>query len=306
VKGERASRVVVVFAGQGLAPSRAHLEALLADESGARQLELASRFAGLGGAKEFLAEGGRALDRTAVLQPLVVASSLVAFESLAELLVDVETTLVGHSLGEVSAVAACGALAHDAAIELAAVRGAAMEAASLAAPGGLYAMRREDADRARREVDRLFVALDNAPDEVVLGGDADALAGLTRRFPGARLRVPGAFHGPSMAPATVAMRAACQALEIASPTRLMITALDCEPVADAALVRDVLTLGPSRPMRFREAFGVAARDALMALVCGPSRAIRAIVRQLAPALRVLGCETERERDDARAALREVS
>jgi [acyl-carrier-protein] S-malonyltransferase len=297
---------MIVFGGQGSPPSRGQLEGALATDRGARLLERATRAAGLDDVAALGARGGRALERTAVLQPVVVALGLAAFEPLCASVDGAALTLVGHSLGEVAAVAASGALAFEDAIDLAAERGRAMEAASRARPGGLFAMERADATRALASVAGLFVALDNAPDEVVVGGDAAALAEVARVCPGRRLRVEGAFHGPTMASAADAMDAACRAAPFGAPSLRLLTALDAGLVESAERARDVIALGPSRTMRFRETIALAARGARRDIVVGPARAVRALLRQNVPAVEVHASEPARDVERARTVLREAS
>ena len=115
--------------------------------------------------------------------------------------------IAGHSLGELAALVAAGALDADEGLRLAVVRGRLMEEASEVSPGGMLAVLGGE-DEVVREVAAEFgltVANDNAPGQVVLSGDAETIGEARKalRADGAkaiRLPVAGAFHSPLMEP----------------------------------------------------------------------------------------------------------
>ena len=124
----------------------------------------------------------------------------------------------GHSLGEYSALVAVGAVAFDDGVRLVAERGEAMQLAAEDQPGTMAAVLGLDVDQCwaacRRADAEVWVANDNAPGQVVIAGDVDAVAkaGEIARELGAkkvmRFPVGGAFHTPLMAPARTRLRKA--------------------------------------------------------------------------------------------------
>jgi [acyl-carrier-protein] S-malonyltransferase len=149
------------------------------------------------------ARGGRALERTAVLQPVLTALTLGVHQALAA--GNCEPDLVaGHSLGEIAAWAAVGGLTPPEAIDLAFHRGRVMEEAARSHAGGMAALRvrsEEELDTALargRQHGQVELAARNAPDEWVVAGDDEALRAIAALSPSTRLPVSGAWHGSRM------------------------------------------------------------------------------------------------------------
>ena len=145
------------------------------------------------------------LERTANAQPAILATSIAALRAAeAEGLVAGNPILLGHSLGEFTALVAGGAIEFGDALRLVRKRGELMQAAD--ASGGMAAVLGLDADAVAKAIDGtgIVVANDNAPGQVVVTGPLAAMpkatealkaAGAKRVIP---LKVSGAFHSPAM------------------------------------------------------------------------------------------------------------
>src|SRR5918995_2514780 len=145
----------------------------------------------------------RAADSSAYAQPAIYCASLAGWSLLGPKRVDV---LVGHSLGELSALAAAGAVDEASGLQLVALRGRLMERAAeeTAGEGGMLALSvSRDVGAALARGFGLSVANDNSPNQVVLSGERDWLEVLDEevRATGVRtklLPIPGAFHSAAM------------------------------------------------------------------------------------------------------------
>ena len=146
---------------------------------------------------------------TAVAQPLIVASSLVALRAIldgadASTVVDITA---GHSVGELAAAAVAGVLDDAGAVGLVSHRARAMAEAAAAAPSGMSAVVGGDPAEvlAAIEAAGLWPANVNGGGQTVAAGDLDKLKALAEDAPArARvvpLQVAGAFHTPYMEPA---------------------------------------------------------------------------------------------------------
>ena len=135
----------------------------------------------------------------------------------------------GHSLGEYSALTAAGAISFADGVRLVTERGNAMQAAADSEHGTMAAVLGLDDDQVdlacRRTDGDVWVANYNAPGQVVIAGDPEALvaAGAEAKSLGAKrvmpIKVGGAFHTPFMSPARDRLRKALSEVEIRSPHR---------------------------------------------------------------------------------------
>lgn len=155
------------------------------------------------------------LHRTDVSQPAIYACSIASWHGLNELsdtqpLVTAATA--GLSLGEYTALHLAGVISFEDGLRLVTLRGRAMQDAAEATPGGMLALIGCDEAQAQGVCERarqggvLVCANFNAPGQVVISGDADAIARAQSVASEAGLRatplpVAGAFHSPLMEPA---------------------------------------------------------------------------------------------------------
>jgi [acyl-carrier-protein] S-malonyltransferase len=196
----------------------------------------------------------------------------------------------GHSLGELPALVAAGALEAAAGLRLAVVRGRLMEEASAVAPGGMVAAL-GGTDEVVRKVAAEFgltLANDNAPGQMVLSGDSEKVGEARKalRAEGAkaiRLPVAGAFHSPLMEPAVPGYR------EILDQTEF--TAVDgafsCITAAPFGDVRSDLLSALTEPVRWRDTLAaIQDAGATAFLETGPGDILTGLSR------RTLGTDVE--------------
>jgi [acyl-carrier-protein] S-malonyltransferase len=195
----------------------------------------------------------RAADGTRWAQPALYCAALAGADEL-----DVEAGfMAGHSLGEITALVAAGAIGAEDGLRLVAARGRLMqEAAETTGDGGMTAVRARDDNRdaiaeVAAEAD-VAIANDNAPDQLVLSGAVSALdhaeALLKERgIRGKRLPVAGAFHSPLMEPAVEPYRAVVEAIDIAEPSVPVYSCVTAEPFDD---IRERLVEALTHPVRW--------------------------------------------------------
>ena len=232
--------------------------------------------------------GGRALERTEVLQPVLTAITLALHAHLTAFGVR-PSVVLGHSLGEVAAWCACGAVAPQEAVDMAAVRGRLMAREAAAHPGGLVAL--PSVEVAMRAVDAgAVIAAWNAPDEVLVAGSAPVLRGIMATFPAKRVAVEGPWHSPLMAGAVEELRAAVRRVPRRAPTATLIR--HDGGAAPANAPPDHLAESLVRPVNFVQALAAVVSLGVATFVTvGPGAVLRALVRKnLGSSARVLTTE----------------
>lgn len=197
---------------------------------------------------------------TAVTQPLVVATTLLAHQELTRrgLLSSAELIVAGHSVGEIAAYAIAGVISADDAVKLAATRGAEMAKACNNEPTGMSAVLGGDESEvlaALQDLD-LVPANRNAAGQIVAAGRLEALAKLAENPPAkARVRqlaTAGAFHTHFMASATDGYSAAAADVESTEPGSgvTLLSNADGAPVASAADAMTKLVAQLTNPVRW--------------------------------------------------------
>jgi [acyl-carrier-protein] S-malonyltransferase len=194
---------------------------------------------------------------TAVTQPLVVATALLAAARLADKVeLPAGAPVAGHSVGELVAAALSGVLDADAAVELAALRGREMAAACGLEPTGMSAVLGGDPDEVLAALAALGLdpANRNAKGQVVAAGRISALEALEKDPPtrarAMRLPVAGAFHTRFMAPAEQALRERAAQLTPGDPVRPLLSNADGAVVGDGADALRRLVAQVTRPVRW--------------------------------------------------------
>lgn len=193
---------------------------------------------------------------TAVTQPLVVATTLLAYDELARRGLPEQTVVAGHSVGEIAAYAIAGVITPDDAVRLAAVRGAEMAKACAVEPTGMSAVLGGDEAEvlARLEALELVPANRNAAGQIVAAGSVSALEKLAEDPPAkARVRqlaTAGAFHTHYMASALDGYAAAAEQVSAADPTTTLLSNFDGQPVTSAADAMEKLVAQLTRPVRW--------------------------------------------------------
>jgi [acyl-carrier-protein] S-malonyltransferase len=227
------------------------------------------------------------LTRTDVCQPAILATSVAAWRVAAEhgLAGDL---VMGHSLGEYSALVAAGSLGYAEALALVAERGAAMQEAGERRPGGMAALlgfSDADAEALCAEAGDVWPANLNCPGQVVASGTVEGIDRLLalvadRGGRATRLTVGGAFHSPLMAPAAERLAPALDAWTPGEPDPRFVSTTTAAP-EPAGRLREVLLDQLTSPVRFGAAVEAALDlGATRFVELGPGRVLSGLVRRV--------------------------
>jgi [acyl-carrier-protein] S-malonyltransferase len=185
----------------------------------------------------------------------------VAWEAVRSELPNAPVAFAGHSLGQVTALIAAGALPLGDGVRFAARRAELTQAAADRHPGRMAALlgatveQAEDACAAAP--DACWVANDNAPGQVVIAGTAEGLdrASARAREIGIRkvmpLNVGGAFHTPLMAEAADALREDVAKTTLAPPVVPVVSNDDGLPHSEPDEWSERLAPHVTVPVRWR-------------------------------------------------------
>ncbi len=224
-------------------------------------------------------------DGTRFAQPAIYCASLAGWEQLGR---PHPAAAAGHSLGELAALAAAGALDHADGMRLAARRGELMQEAAERGGGGMLAVL--GSPELAVEVARttgLTVANLNAPDETILAGPRDSLDAARREVKdrGARairLPVKGAFHSPEMEPALAGYRAALADTDFSEPA---FPVLSCISTRHFVSPRDELASALVLPVRWQDTVLELRRHSIDEWVeTGPGTVLTRLVKRNLEAL----------------------
>src|SRR5436190_723317 len=216
----------VLFPGQGVgdASSRELVAAVRPD-----LLVLAAELVG-DDPFERMAEG------TAYAQPAVYCASIAGYEQLGRPRADY---FAGHSLGEVGALAAAGAIDDADGVRIVVARGRAMEgAAGRGEPGAMLAVGSDREGAGSLAADHhLTLANENSPQQFVLSGPLPAIESAEADAKGSGIRakklaVAGAFHTQAMGSGVEPFRAALEEIEFRLPEASVVSSTSAEPFGE--------------------------------------------------------------------------
>ena len=292
-------RVAIVFPGQGTqspgmgAPWREHPAWKIVEQAeGALGEPLAPLL---------LDAPAEQLARTRNAQLAVLCTSLVAWEAARPMLDDV-VAFAGHSLGQVTALIASGALDLDDGVRFAARRAELTQAAADAHPGRMAALLGATVEQAEEACaaapDGAWVANDNAPGQVVIAGTPEGVEVAVARAKelGVRratnLNVGGAFHTPLMGSARDGLVDVLEDVPFATPRAPVVSNHDGVAYADGAGWRARLADHVTVPVRWRSSMETLAGKGSSAFVeVGHGSMIAGVAKRTVPDIPVLACGT---------------
>ena len=168
----------------------------------------------------------------------------------------------GHSFGEFCSLTLAGALTFEDALALVRERGLAMQDCAERAPGAMAAILGLDAELLREAVrearahGRVSLANFNAPGQIVISGDRDAVAAAGERAMarGAKrvvpLNVSGAWHSELMLPARERFAPFVARATLVMPRFPVVSNVDASPYTDVATIRTNLVRSVTDEVRW--------------------------------------------------------
>ncbi len=234
------------------------------------------------------------LRATRVTQPAVFLHSVAAFMVNT---IEQPDMVAGHSLGEFSALVACGALRFEDALLLVRARAEAMQRACELQPGtmaAVLALADDKVEEVCNSIDDIVVAANfNCNGQVVISGTVSGVeaaiplmkeAGAKRAL---KLAVGGAFHSPLMQPAAEDLGKAIQATEFHQPICPIYQNVCAAPQTDPEIIRENLLKQLTSPVRWTQSVQQMIADGAEAFYeFGPGDVLKNLIRKINPEVTV--------------------
>ena len=247
---------------------------------------------------------------TEVQQPALVATSLAIDAALRARGVRPDI-VVGHSVGEFSALGSARSLSVRDAIGLVRDRGAAMAEAARVHPGSMAAilgLADEAVEALCRKISNVWPANYNCPGQLVISGETpsvDAACAEAERE-GARraikLRVSGAFHSPLVARAAEALRPAVERVHLAEGKAAFMSTVTAK-VEDAQRYRELLIEQLTSPVKFTQAARELIAGGVTTFVeVGPGNVLGGLLKRIDRSVRTFSVNDLESLDEATEAL----
>ena len=228
------------------------------------------------------------LKQTKVTQPAVFLHSVIMAKCLEDFTPDM---VAGHSLGEFSALVACGALDFESALKLVSVRAKAMQRACEMNPGTMAAvitLPEETISEICASCDGIVVPANyNSKRQIVISGEVSAVeqACVKMKEAGARralvLPVGGAFHSPLMEPARQELAECIRNTEFKTPACPVYQNVTAMPVTDPEVIKDNLLKQLTAPVRWTHTVENMIQDGAVEFIeVGPGAVLQGLVGQI--------------------------
>ncbi|MFD2532362.1 ACP S-malonyltransferase [Gracilimonas halophila] len=241
--------------------------------------------------KEIMFEGPEEkLKQTEFTQPAIFLHSVALFKTL-----DAKPDMVaGHSLGEFSALVACGAVSFEDALKIVRRRGELMQQAGTENPGTMAAVIGMDDEavekvctQASEETGKEVLAANyNCPGQLVISGFKEAVekAVALAKENGARmamlLPVSGAFHSSLMQPAYDGLKEQLEQLEIVAPDCPIYSNYTAEPTNEPDEIRSNLLNQLLNPVRWTQTLNNMSSNGADSFVeVGPGKVLQGLVKR---------------------------
>ena len=223
------------------------------------------------------------------LQPLIVAVSLGYHHQLKQKGIQADLVL-GHSMGEITALAAAGVISDDTAMAMAVKRGELMDEAASTTQGGMIAvlsMALDEIEAIIRQLgleNKVVIANINTPEQIVVSGEKEALDKLSLQISAQDgkhtfLNVSGPWHSPYLKGAYQQFEKWAENIEFSRPqTPIVLNATGC-PESDPSKIKKYIARQLCSPVYFRQCLEYC-KSAGVDTFCevGPGRVLSGLVR----------------------------
>lgn len=263
--------------------------------------------------KKMMLEGpADELKLTENTQPAIVAHSLMLFDKLEPLLknknISIERVL-GHSVGEYSALAAAGAMTFEEAVRAVHFRGKYMQEASPAGKGTMYAILKQEESTIREACaaastteEKVSPANFNEPSQIVISGDKFACERAIRlmeektgaRVKAIELQVSAPFHCALMKPAELKLKPVLDQIKFQKLKFNYVANVDAKEYptdTNPETIKENLLKQVCGSVLWTHSIQKLSNETVI-IECGPGKVLAGLIKKINPNLKVISLDSE--------------
>ncbi len=282
------TKIAFMFPGQGSFEPGMGRDIAEAEPAAMAVFEAGSKASGLDLRRLCFSGTDEELTQTDLQQPALVTTSLAINAALRARGIHPDF-VVGHSVGEFSALGAAESMDIAEAIALVRERGLAMAEAAKARPGSMAAilgLADDVVEALCNKIHNVWPANYNCPGQLVISGQTDAVdeccseatrEGARRAI---RLRVSGAFHSPLVEHAAERLRPAIDKIDFKTPTSHFVSTVTAK-LEDASRYRTLLVEQLTAPVKFTQASRELISQGVTTFVeVGPGNVLSGLLKRI--------------------------
>lgn len=198
--------------------------------------------------------------------------------------------VAGHSVGEWTALIACGAVSFEQAVSMVFLRGKYMSQSDRKNEGSMAAVLGLDPEKVTAELKKypdVVVANYNSPMQVVISGEKNQLFRVSEdlRTAGAKkvvqLKVSGPFHSPFMEQASRQLAQDIQSIEFCDPEIPIVQNVSAKFETDRKIIKENIIKQITYPVRWTESIQVKLSAGVKKFVeAGPGKVLTGLIKAI--------------------------
>lgn len=278
-----------IFPGQGAQFPGMGKDLYESSETAKKLFDKANEILGFDISKIMFEGTAEELKQTNITQPAIFLHSVILAKTLGDQFQP--DMAAGHSLGEISALVACGVMDFEAGLKLVSKRANAMQKACEIEPSTMAAilgLEDKQVEAICAEVPGTVVPANyNSPGQIVISGTVPAVerACELMKMAGAKraiiLPVGGAFHSPLMNPASEELEEAINNTEFKKPICPIYQNVLAEGISDPAEIKQNLIAQLTNSVKWTQSVKQMLEDGAEHFIeVGPGKVLQGLVKQV--------------------------